>query len=267
MRFMLKLTAIISGFFSLYLAYNLNKKHHDVEIPSTPIENNKTINFEIVDKINKKNEKTRTLIVKSMPVKIKSGTMSFRLNADLFHEKDKFFRLIVSSKLTGKEMDLGSNKDLFWFWSKRINPPSLYFAKHEDLWKTNLKTPLNPKLMIESLNIGIIDQKKITAHKEDDSYLYLYEKGTVANGDDCIIVTIIDKIIEKVYARKLLDVNSNLIVNTIYNGNNVFIEWKDENASMQWDMTNKEINGQIPDVIWKLPDYKTKVDMGQSLVE
>ena len=32
--------------------------------------------------------------------------------------------------LTGPEVDLGSNDELFWFWVRRNEPPAVYFARH-----------------------------------------------------------------------------------------------------------------------------------------
>ena len=60
--------------------------------------------------------------------------------------------------------------------------------------------------------------------------------------------------------------NSNVIVNTIYKDNIIFIEWKDENASVEWDTSNKQINVSIPESLWKMPDYKKKINMGEQLL-
>ena len=268
MGILLRLAVIISGFLILYLVYNHSKKPKDTfnnqEIPQTTQKNHK---FDSVEKLNEQNDKIKNLIVKAMPVKVSSGNMTFRLYGDLAHEKDKFFRLILSNKLTGRELDIGSNKEIFWFWSKRVNPPALYFAKHEDLWKTNLKAPLNPSWMIESLDVGSINQNKITSYKEEDDILYLYEKRQTADGTDCLFLTVINKKENKVCARKLLDNSMRTIISTIYKDDIIFMEWKDENASMEWNVKGRRTNVSLPDSLWKLPDYKNKIDMGNSLVQ
>lgn len=261
---LLNFTVILCGFliiFSLYL--KKTNKFQDIPLEEPIIEQEYRKKLPLVDKINEKNRKIDSVVVHSMPVKVKSNGFSFRLSGDLAHKKDKFFRFIVTSKITGREMDLGSNQNIFWFWSKRVNPPSLYFAKHEDLYKTNLKTPLNPAWMIESLNVGAIDQSKIYASKEDDVYLYLYEKRITASGEDCVFMTVINKKSEEVQSRKLMDMNSNVIVSTIYKDNIIFIDWKDENASMEWDVKGKQINVNLPDSLWNLPEYKNKVNIGE----
>ena len=168
MRKLLISTVILFGFFIMFL---ILKNNHS-NIPEIDVSNPNLIEIpfsknEIVNRINNKNKKINSILIKNMPIKAKNGRMTFKLTGDLAHSKDKFFRFIVTSKITGKEMDIGSNNDIFWFWSKRISPPALYFSKHEDLWKTNLKTPLNPAWMIESLNINLIDQNNQIIFKQD----------------------------------------------------------------------------------------------------
>lgn len=264
MRKLLISTVILFGFFIMFL---ILKNNHS-NIPEIDVSNPNLIEIpfsknEIVNRINNKNKKINSILIKNMPIKAKNGRMTFKLTGDLAHNKDKFFRFIVTSKITGKEMDIGSNNDIFWFWSKRISPPALYFSKHEDLWKTNLKTPLNPAWMIESLNINLIDQNNISSISEDGVYLYLREKRKTAAGDDCVFITVIHKKSETVWARKLIDLNGNGIVSTFYSGENIIIDWKDENASMEWDTTNKELNVNLSNSMWQLPKYKNKINMGE----
>jgi len=271
MRKLLTFTVVISGFLALFILI----KHKIIEKPQVIQENinikepeTKKFDIAIIKKINEENSKIKSVIIKSMPVKVTNGSMSFRLTGDLSHKKDKFFRFILTSKLTGREMDLGSNDEIFWFWSKRMAQPALYFSKHEDLWKTNLKTPLNPSWMIESLNVGIIDQSKIYGSNDDGIYLYLYEKRKNAVGEDCIFMTIINKKQENVWSRKLLDESGKTIVSTFYNGDIIFMDWKDENVSMEWNVKNKQTNIDLSESMWKLPDYKKKINMAeQSLVK
>ena len=114
---------------------------------------------EMIKSINKRNSEIKTIYLANMPIKIKNMGFTIRASGEIVHKKERFFRLIVTHKITGREMDLGSNQDIFWFWSKRINPPYLYFSKHENLSNTNLKSALNPMLMIK-LSGQIIDKIK-----------------------------------------------------------------------------------------------------------
>jgi hypothetical protein len=264
MRKLLVATIIIFGFLCIY--YSIKYKHkkniqNETSLPQ--MENKKPINknIPVINKINEKNAKIRSVLLKSMPIKINNGNFTFRLTGDLAHEKEKNFRFIATSKLTGREMDLGSNREIFWFWSKRINPPALYFAKHEDLSKTNLKTPLNPSWMIESLNVGLVNQKNIHGFTETDIYLHLFEKRLSSSGEDCIFMTTINKLTENICSRRLTDSNGKVIVSTAYNDHITTIEWKDENVTMEWDTKVRQLNVDLPESMWKIPDYKKKINM------
>lgn len=255
---------VFSGFLSLYFIFKLkiNLKNQE-ESPIQEIEIKKTFpkNIPLIQKINKSNSLINSVLIKSMPIKLKNGSMTFNLVGDLAHEKEKKFRFIVTSKITGREMDLGSNNDVFWFWSKRISPPALYFAKHEDLYKTNLKTPLNPSWMIESLNVEVIDQSKIKGFSENDEYISIFEKRISATGEECTLVTTIDKKTEEFLSRKLIDNNNKIIINTTYKENIIKIEWKDENVMMEWNVKGRQLNVSLPESMWIIPDYKKKINM------
>ena len=146
----------------------------------------------MIKSINKRNSEIKTIYLANMPIKIKNMGFTIRASGEIVHKKEKFFRLIVTHKITGREMDLGSNQDIFWFWSKRINPPYLYFSKHENLSNTNLKSALNPMLMIESLNISEIKIKEIKSFKTNDNNLLIFEKRPSPTKEILDLVTIID---------------------------------------------------------------------------
>jgi hypothetical protein len=46
-------------------------------------------------------------------------------------ERPLKFRLQAGTAVTGSEIDLGSNPDLFWFWVRHNTPPALYFCRHD----------------------------------------------------------------------------------------------------------------------------------------
>ena len=59
-----------------------------------------------------------TLRVEGIPVR-----------ANLAYEQPRHFRLLAQlSQFTGRELDMGSNDELFWFWIRRDSQPSVYFA-------------------------------------------------------------------------------------------------------------------------------------------
>ncbi len=64
-------------------------------------------------------------------------------------------RLRASTSLTGDEVDLGSNDELFWFWVKRNEPPALYFARHDQYVGSSAQQlmPIEPQWLLDALGM------------------------------------------------------------------------------------------------------------------
>jgi hypothetical protein len=65
-------------------------------------------------------------------------------------------RLQASTALTGPEVDLGANDDLFWFWVKRNEPPALYFARHDQFCGSAAQKimPIEPQWLLDALGFA-----------------------------------------------------------------------------------------------------------------
>ncbi len=64
-------------------------------------------------------------------------------------------RLQASTALTGPEVDLGANDELFWFWVKRNEPPALYFSRHDQFAGSAAKQimPIEPQWLLDALGM------------------------------------------------------------------------------------------------------------------
>ena len=160
-------------------------------------------------------------------------------------------------------MDLGSNNDIFWFWSKRMEPSYLYYSRHENIANTNLKTPLNPMWMIESLNVGLIDKGTIQAMTKKNEMYYIYQNRISASGEPITLITKLDPKTESVISRLMVNQNKQSIVTITYNKKMMKTIWHDEGISMDWDMSSTCYNTVLPGKLWILPDFKNKFDMGK----
>lgn len=69
------------------------------------------------------------------------------------------FRLRASTAITGTEVDLGSNDDLFWLWAKRQQPPALYFCRHDQFLASSARSilPVEPQWIIEAMGLVRFD--------------------------------------------------------------------------------------------------------------
>lgn len=261
------LTVVVLFFLTACLFFHKNKKKYNNN-------SNEILNIEgsgkidkgfikIANEINLRNNKINTILIKSMPIKLKNGSMTFRLNGNLAFQKEKLFRLIISHKITGREMDLGSNDSVFWFYSKRTSPAALYYSTHENLNKTNLKTPLNPFWMIESLNLNEINFQNITSIKENESSYQTFEKRKSVNEEIVYLTTVVDKLEKKIISRNIFRENKSMLTSTKYIGNIMIISWPEEDIIMEWDISDKQTNVKLESNLWNLPDYKKKINIGK----
>lgn len=223
--------------------------------------------------INQKNSQIRNFACDNINVKVwQEGGMRLKLNASMYYEKESKFRLNLYSVL-GKELDIGSNDQQFWFWSKRMKPPSLHFANHEDFCKTRLRTPFNPKWMIESLGIDTITIDTInTANKKivetPDKYIvYSDHKNSV--GKPIVKMTYINKRTNRIDGFMLVDQTNKKVASgevQAWTGElpqKILYVWFEENTSMLFELSGQKSNVVIDSRYWQMPNISPKTDMSK----
>lgn len=219
---------------------------------------------EFVKRYNQNIQKIRTLIYKKIIVRFQKSIF-LKAKADLFFKKNNNVRIIING-LMSKQMDIGSNEEIFWFWSKHIDPPCYYYSNHNDLGKTCLKTPLNPDWLIESMGLKEISIQDIEFVEING------EKGLKQNkfgtfGEKINVFTLIDLEKDIVLKRYLCDSENNVIASVDYvdylsiHGinipNKLEISWFDEEIFMTWDITDIEVNIEIPAETWSMPEEQS----------
>jgi hypothetical protein len=78
------------------------------------------------------------------------------LRANIAFEKPRNFRLLAQlSQFTGREIDLGSNGELFWFWARLNEQPGVYFARHEEFATSPARNviPIEPDQLVNALGL------------------------------------------------------------------------------------------------------------------
>ena len=78
-----------------------------------------------------------------------------RLSAQVACEPPRRFRLRAQTAITGGELDIGSNDELFWLWIRRHEPPVTLYCRHEDYAKSAARKliPLRADWMPELLGL------------------------------------------------------------------------------------------------------------------
>ena len=74
-------------------------------------------------------------------------------------------RLEATTALTGSEVDLGSNDELFWFWVRRNEPPAVYYARHSQTAGSAAQQlmPIDPQWLLDAL--GMAEFKPTDRHE------------------------------------------------------------------------------------------------------
>ncbi len=81
------------------------------------------------------------------------------LNARLVMERPRNLRFRVETSLTGPEMDMGSNAEIFWLWAKRNDPPAVFYARHDQFAGSAARQmiPIQPEWIGEALGVIYLD--------------------------------------------------------------------------------------------------------------
>ena len=96
---------------------------------------------------------------------ISASGVAIPLRSSIAYEKPKNLRIRGGASLgLGTEIDLGSNRDEFWFWAKRKPEKHLYHAKHDQYATCQIRNviPVEPEWLMESF--GIIELKDSDKH-------------------------------------------------------------------------------------------------------
>jgi hypothetical protein len=239
------------------------------QISTSPISEKKHEIFATIKSINDRNKKIMSIYVLNIDMKIKQK-MTISTTGSMYFEKEKRYRMTVKS-IFGQEMDVGSNDSHFWFWSKRMIPPELFYAKHEDLDKAMLKTPLNPSWMMESLTLSKIDEKNIEVGELKGNWVVLQKRKAARNEDVTVATLITKEKTPKILGNYLYNSQEKMIASTeikdYYNINELFIPktmfitWYEEGLIMEWNLEKPQVNVKIPESIWQIPNYHKKVEI------
>ena len=88
-----------------------------------------------------------------------------RLSAMVACEPPRRFRLQAQTSLTGPELDIGSNDDLFWLWLRQHQPPIIAFCRHDQYAQSQARRllPIRADWMPELL--GLVNFRPDDAHE------------------------------------------------------------------------------------------------------
>jgi hypothetical protein len=244
----------------------ISKRHEEFKTTPLPASQDRPVPA-VVHEINAKNAKVNTFVCEDLEIKLWEGGRRHRVRGEVYYEKPKNFRLILSSIL-GKEIDLGSNATHFWYWSKRDKEPGLHFARHEDFPKTRLKTPFNPMLMRAALGAEILDTKncKIVENQQDIMLVYSRVSGSGRPVQFSVFVSkakkqidgflLSDEFGKRLATCEIRERKGDVPVEVMFT-------WHEENRVMLMRFNGPKVNGPVNARHWTMPAYSPKIDMAE----
>lgn len=240
------------------------KKSEDVQKPPTkpPL-----VIPELVKKINARNESVANFSCSGVKVKVWQDGSRYRLSGELYYEKPEKFRLKISSIL-GDELDIGSNDELFWYWSRRDKDPGLHYAKHKDYNKTRLKSGFNPRFMMRSLGISEIVITEDTKVVETDTDLIIVYQRKNASGKPILVSIFINKEKELIDGFIVTDMDGKPQASADIQSRNqdgmptkILYVWHTEDKALLLEFPKCQFNINISPRNWKMPNHQPQLNM------
>lgn len=222
---------------------------------------------EVVQHVNRNVDKIQGWRASS--VKIRAQSVPIPLNGMLYVERDRRVRLEVSA-LT-KELDLGSNDDLFWLWMKPRGPqpPAIFYAKHEnmDVARQHLPIPFDPSWLMEALGVTPLSSENVQLEGEPGvAAIRLVSTHVMPDGVNVKKVVVVNACHGFVMEHSTYDPEGRPLVRALLQDyrrdqasgavlpHYVKLDWPQAEMSLAMDLGHVEVNPTaIPAGVWKMP--------------
>ncbi|MBI5761672.1 MAG: hypothetical protein HZA46_24445 [Planctomycetales bacterium] len=198
------------------------------------------------------------------------GAVPMSLSAVIAVEGDRNFRLTANNPFGGREVDLGSNGERFWFWSPRNDPKHVFTARHEQLAQAQeyFPMPFQPDWLMEVLGVIPIDETEVTLEPYEPGA----RQGTLVahrispQGEPVTKLTVIDLCHGLVLEHSLVDQRGRLIAKATLRDHwpdvatgvvlprHIDIDWPQARLGLALAFGAIEINPPtIPEPTWSMP--------------
>lgn len=185
-----------------------------------------------------------------------------RVGGSIAYQKERKFRLELGTIL-GSELDVGSDGEVFWFWSKRAKQQGLFWASFKDVNKTRLKTPFNPLWLSGCLGFEVV---KGRVDSSGDRWVVINET-TNAKGEPVKTAVYIDPQKKLITGHGVYNSSGRLVasseIQSFKDGlpSKITFIWHEEEASMVWYLNSSKKNVPINPNRFVMPAKTPKIDM------
>ncbi len=195
------------------------------------------------------------------------GGIPIHVRAEIAVESPRKFRLIAYSPV-GREVDLGSNPEKFWFWSKHNEEKHVFTASHDKEIGSSYRVPFQPDWIIESLGVIDIDPEKTTMLPGDpgSNTVYLMADRVSPQRQKIRKRTVVDLCRGVVREHSLFDARGQMIARAVLSNHSldttsqamlpkrIALDWPQAELHMTMDLSDIEVNpAYIPEELWKVP--------------
>jgi hypothetical protein len=234
---------------------------------------------QVIDVVNANNGQIQNVFTNEATL---TGPGMPSLRASVAVDRPKRFRLRAETGLTGPEVDLGSNEELFWVWIRRNEPKAIYFCRHDQFAGSAAQRtmPIEPHWLIEALGLTTFDP----ANQHEGPYprpggqLEVRTTRQTPSGP-ARKITILNARQGWILAQHVYDATGTLTASAVASRHRrdpltglvmprtIDIQCPAAQFSMRVDLGNVQINRQMPgaEQLWAMPQYEgyPTVNLGQ----
>ena len=118
---------------------------------------------QIIAAVNTNSSRIRSITATSASITIPDTMNLPILTANIAAERPGRVRITAGTAITGQEMDLGANDQLFWMWARRNQPPAVYFCRLDQFANSAIRQmmPVEPSWLLSAIGMTEIDPAQV----------------------------------------------------------------------------------------------------------
>jgi len=241
-----------------------------------------TANATVTDVINHLNANTTKVYSwQSTDTKIRARGNPISLSAKLAVESPRNFRLMVSSP-TGREVDLGSNAERFWFWARRSEVKHVFHARHDQMRmaQKRLQIPFNTGWLMEALGVVPLLESDwtLTPALSESPTLQLVSERVSTEGVSVRQMMTVDACYGYVLEQSLYDASGRMIAQATMSDHQlcpnsdvtlphrIELSWPQAEIALTMTFRTIQVNPtDFPEQLWTMPEIADSppLDVGQ----
>lgn len=232
----------------------------------------------IIDRVNAANKQISSLTANVENI-TRRRAVAMTAEGKLYFQKPMNFRLQTTNvRQQQASADIGSNREYFWFWIRKLNPQTVYFSKYSNLLKTNLPDSLHPLWMMDLLGINSVETKNAKLSTQS-GYIVVQEVKTNPQQKQIIKVTLLDPNRPAIVGHRVYSATGQLLaastttnfykINTgAFLPQQTETRWYTEQISITTTYREPQINVRIDGKTFEMPKFNLPtIDIGKQRVD